>query len=420
MPSRARALRLRREHVEVTLDQLASSATNFGAAALAAGLLTEAGFGAWSVAFAVYLVALAAVRAGASDVYVLGHSAHDTSTRQLTAAHATRASAWIATCAGTFTCLYAITVADGPTRSSLLAVGLSMPGLLLHDTMRQVAIAESRTLAALASDCAWLVATTAGLMVLRIQNIQTVAGAVLCWSIPPAIAAFLLRGHAPTSTSQTLSWLRMHRSLIRRLGIEAIVLTVSSSGMLILLTAWNANLEQTGALRGAQVLMGPAAIMAAAAGLYLRPRLVRQLAAGKSIDRTLVAQSMLGLGATMVVLVAALLTPDAIGTRIFGSTWAGAQDVVTIVSLGFFGVALASGPVSGLRASQRLDPLIMYRVFAAAVVLIATYIGGRALNENGAIVGFGCGNILAAMASWYVLRRVLPGGRLDTASEGGT
>jgi hypothetical protein len=173
---------------------------------------------------------------------------------------------------------------------------------------------------------------------------------------------------------------------------------------LTILTAWNSTLDDAGALRGAQVMMGPITVLFAASTLYMQPKMVLWHRAGSNVMDQARAQSALNAAATVSWVAIAILIPDAVGVRVFGASWAGLRDVLVVVGLSFFGLAISSGPLTALRSRGQLNAGLAAQTLIAVVILVSTAIGGLMFSE-GTLRGFAAGNIIASGIAWWVLVR---------------
>jgi O-antigen/teichoic acid export membrane protein len=399
------SVRAQAEKVWVGADQIASSATNFAASALTAGLLTAAGFGAVSLAFGVYIVVAGASRAWTAEPLLLVASNTEPRERDRLISSALGASLSIGAVAGAVTALVGFLV-GGTVGAALVALGIGFPGLLTHDTSRFALVMQQRARRAFESDVIWMIFSVVTLMYLRVTNLDSVGLATAGWTLGATFAAFwAVRGTVTRPTRHTRSWLVRILPIAPMLTAEVAIVQVSSSVLLIFVTALTANLTQTGAFRGALVLLGPAAMCVAATSLYLRPIMVRFHQQGRSTLRKAAQESGFNAVFCGVWLAVVMLIPNEIGIRIFGATWEPARELVPIVSLSFLGLGLMSGPLDALRSSGALKALVRVRALIAVTVLISMVVGARLLDTRGAITGYSVGSALGALVSWFAALR---------------
>jgi hypothetical protein len=102
--------------------------------------------------------------------------------------------------------------------------------------------------------------------------------------------------------------------------------------------------------------------------------------------------------------VVVVLLPDAIGTRVMGSTWSAAAEVVVPYVLVTIGLTASAGPQTGLRALAAARRGLRARLLAAPLMLTGA-IGGAALGGAvGAAWGMAAGYWAAAVVWWWQFR----------------
>lgn len=389
----------------VAADQIASSATNFGAAALTAGLLTAAGFGAVAVAFAVYIVIAGASRSWSSEPLVFVASDATPHERD----HLIAAALGAAVGFGVLSGMAALALGwflGGSVGSAIMVLAVCLPGLLAHDAGRYALIIQGRSRQAFESDAIWMAFSITILMWLRIENVDSVPLACGAWAMGASPAAvWAIRGTGVVPVRRVRTWIVRIRDISPTLTLEFFIVHASSSMTLVLVTALTADLAQTGAFRGAQVLLGPAAMCFAATSLYLRPVLVRAHRNGESLLPRAIRESTYNTVASIIWIGIVLLVPRFVGTRVFGATWDGARSLVPIVSISFLGLGAAAGAIDAIRASGELRAVVRIRAIVAAVVLASMFAGARLMDERGAITGFSIGTLLGAAVAWWMALR---------------
>lgn len=399
------SVRAQAEKAWVGADQIASSATNFAASALTAGLLTAAGFGAVSLAFAVYVVVSGASRAWSAEPLLLVASNTPDTERDRLVGSALGASLSVGVIAGMLSAAVGLMV-GGSVGAALIALGIGFPGLLTHDTCRFALVMQRRARRAFESDAIWMVFSVAILMYLRITNLDSVGLATAGWTMGASCAALWAVGGTRTRPKRDArSWIQKILPYSPMLTVEVAIVQASSSVLLIFVTALTANLTQTGAFRGALVLLGPAAMCVAATSLYLRPIMVRFHQQGHSLLRKAAQESSFNAVFCSVWVAAVLLIPRDFGIRLFGATWDSARDLVPIVSLSFIGLGVMSGPLDALRSGGALGVLVRIRALIAVTVLVSMFAGARLIESHGAIVGYSVGSALGAAVSWLAALR---------------
>jgi hypothetical protein len=200
-----------------------------------------------------------------------------------------------------------------------------------------------------------------------------------------------------------LSKAREWRHMSARLTAEFFVAISASVVTLTILTAWNSTLDEAGALRAAQVMMGPLTVLFAASTLYMQPRMVEWHRSGEAVIKSARTQSTGNTVATLIWIVVAMAVPTGVGVRLFGASWAGMQDVLLLVGVSFLGLAISSGPLTALRSRGQFNAGLAAQCLIALVVVLSMGIGGLMFSE-GTLRGFAIGNLLASGIAWWVLK----------------
>jgi hypothetical protein len=387
------------------VDQGLSSATNFGCAGLAAGLLTRADFGAYALGFGFYLVVLGFARAFTSDALVVLYSSATPATGRGAVIRASTVSVGTGIAAAACATVTGLVLAN-ETGHALVALAPCLPFLLLQDVWRYGYVMLGEPQKACLSDGCWLVIATAGLMLLRLTDTRSVPLAMLAWgcgAVPGALVGgvALLRKAA---ASDVLHWLREAGALSARYAADFLVVAVSGYLMVLCLVGIS-SLDDAAGIRGAQVLMGPPTVAFLGASMYFMPEMSRLRERGVEVVRKLaIVQSTALALFTAVWLVSVLSLPDSVGERVFGASWAGSQARLPLIGIAFVCNAAATGPVCGIRAMQWAKRGLHLRLAAAGAILTATAAGAFWSVPSGALVGFAFGSGVAAVTWWAGLR----------------
>ena len=116
-------------------DQAVSSITNFAVSIYVARILGAEELGAFSLAYVTYGFLLNASRGLATDPLLVRFSGTDPATWRRAVAKCTGTAAVVGLLAG-LCALAAAAALHGTARASFLALGLTLPGLLLQDSWR--------------------------------------------------------------------------------------------------------------------------------------------------------------------------------------------------------------------------------------------------------------------------------------------
>ena len=256
-------------------DQGMSSLTNFAVNIYIAHELGAEAYGAFVLAFVTYHFALNASRGlvhRSADGQVQRHRLADLAPRR-------GSSTGTATVTGVVTGIIVLGVTPllgGSTRMAFLALGLTLPGLLLQDSWRFAFFAHGRGALALVNDTVWAIALLAGFAVLRVTGHGTVFWVVFAWGASATFGAALgpLQARVVPRLSETRQWLTTHWDLAPRylaegtLNSAAAQLVTYGIGLLVGLAA-------VGAVQAASLLMGPYMVMLWGISLVLMPEAVR-------------------------------------------------------------------------------------------------------------------------------------------------
>src|SRR5215472_10492 len=138
-------------------DQVMSSLTNFAVGIYVVHTLGAVQFGAFSLAYVTYGFALNASRGLATDPLMVRFSGTDLPTWRRAVANCTGDAAVVGLAVGA--CVLAVAaVLDGTARAAFMALGLTMPGLLLQDSWRYSFFALGRGSQAFLNDMVWALA----------------------------------------------------------------------------------------------------------------------------------------------------------------------------------------------------------------------------------------------------------------------
>jgi hypothetical protein len=294
-------------------------------------------------------------------------------------------------------------VIGGSIGTALLALAPLIPLVTMQDAYRHGFLARGDAASACWSDGVWLVGAVAGLMILRradhdslVLSVGFAIGAAgLGLLVALARAAVL-----PSWSSTRWAFERWWRIAVRLSGEFGVAIT-SNLAALVLVTAWNADLQQAGSLRSAQVLLGPLAVFFAAVGLYTQPLMVERHRGGRSVVSLARRQTVVCVIVAVAWIVVAANVPAEIGTRIFGASWAGLSDIIVVVGVAFVGLAISSGAMTALRSRGQINAGLATQTMVAVVVLATTVAGGLLVSE-GTLRGFAVGNVLASIVVWLM------------------
>lgn len=366
-------------------DQAMSSLTNFAVSILVVRTLGAAQFGAYSLAYVSYGFALNASRGLATDPLLVRFSGTDLGTWRRAAANCTGTGVVVGVAMG-ICVLGAGALLQGTTGAALLALGLTLPGLLLQDSWRYSFFALGRGGQAFLNDTIWGVTLIPTLLLLRATSHKTVFWFVLAWGAAAAVAAAAgsLQARVVPRPWGVQRWVTDHRDLGPRYVAEGT--SHSAAGQLrtygfgILL-----GLAGLGYISAANTLMGPLVVLFAGMNLVTIPeaaRVLRRSPRHLPLFCLLISSGLaaLVLGWGVILLVA---MPRGLGAAALGPAWRPVYPLVLPIVVGYTGGALAIGAGTGLHAlgASRRSLRAMLIVSAVSVAF------GLAGAAEGGVVG---------------------------------
>ena len=382
-------------------DQVVSSLTNAFMAIYIARELGAVQFGAFSLAYVTYSFALNASRGLATDPLMVRFSGADLPRWKRAAADCTGTAAVVGFAAGT--CVLAVAmVITGTAGRAFLALGITMPGLLLQDSWRYSFFALGRGSQAFLNDTIWAVTLLPALFLLRITGHADVFWFVLTWGATAAVAAAVgpLQARVIPRISRSWAWVSDHRDLGPRYLAEGASSSVSAQ-----LRAYGIGLflglAALGYVQAAATLMGPVTIVFLGMSLVTIPeaaRVLRRSPRHLSLFCLLVG---VGLAAAALVWGIFLLVamPRGFGHWLLGPIWRPTYPLVLPTVLSVVGLGVSSGVGAGLHAlgaSRR-------SLRAAVVTSIAYVVCALAGAAEGGALGTVRGNVISAWFGVLVL-----------------
>ncbi len=386
------------------VDQVISSGTNAALSFLIARSVSSADFGGFAVAFTVFALIIGVSRAiSTSPLSIRFTAVPPGEFRQAAAAGAGTAFA-LGLVSG-LGCLVGGVLVGGAAGEALVALGVVLPGLLSQDAWRLVFFAEGRPHAAAANDAMWAVIQLASVGALLLLHVESIGPLVLVWGLSAAAAALmgLRQSKVRPRPGAAAGWLRRHRDLTGYLLAEYVTVQGGQQAALLIIASVG-SLEAIGALRGAQVLLGPTTILAVGMYTFALPEFSRRRAS-LSVRGWMRGGLALSLfvtlsGVTWGVLF--LVLPDAFGAALLGASWPNTKAILVASIVGQAGAAIVIGPSTMLYAMDRAR--VTVRVHAVLAVLIlgcgvaGVFIGGA----NGAAWGFAVA-FWALVPAWWLL-----------------
>lgn len=364
------------------VDQGIFSLTSFGLAIAVARHATPAEFGAFGIAYVLYVLLLGTVEAFTAEVLVVrgAHLPPERQRHMLVAASGTAVA-----CGGCLALIGALVALIGGAVLTFLApMFLLAPLLFAQDVWRFGFFVMGRPRAAAANDALWAV------LFIGVYAATTAAGTVSAdhlvwaWSACGAVCGVVgaIQSRSRPAPRALRSWVREHGKTGGRFAGEYLSLFGAAQAVLIWVGVWT-GLTQSAAFRGGQLLFGPIQLMLNSLRLAMSPLAVQ---AYRSHDLDTVRRFGIGISAAAVVLAALwgivlIALPTALGREILGSSWSPARGALIPFWCLTIALAVGFGALVMLRAMAAVRTSFRIRLTSA----VATFFLGGAAARGGAV-----------------------------------
>jgi O-antigen/teichoic acid export membrane protein len=390
-------------------DQAVSSITNFAVNIYIARELGAIQYGAFALAYVTYGFALNASRGLATDPLLVRFSATDLPTWRRAVAACTGTAVLVGLAAGACV-LGAAALLGGTARLAFLALGLTLPGLMLQDSWRFAFFALGRGSQAFLNDMIWAGVLLPALIFLRLTGHANVFWLVFAWGASAAVAAAAgpLQARVVPRLQGAAGWLSRHRDLGVRYLAEGTVNSAAtqvrtySVGIILGLAA-------LGYLQAASTLMGPLQILIFGMGLVALPeaaRILRRSPRHMSLFCALLSAGLILLGLVWgVALLIAL--PRGLGHLLLGSIWRPTYPLVLPTALYFMGQCAGFGAGIWLHALAAARRSLRASLLNTAAYVSLALVGAVEGGALGSIRGAAVGSWIGALLCWWQLRAAL-------------
>ncbi|MEU5100870.1 hypothetical protein AB0H07_01050 [Streptomyces sp. NPDC021354] len=387
-------------------DQAASSMSNFVVGIYVARSLGVAAFGVFSLAWVTYGVVLNVSRGLATDPLVVRFSGVPAASWRAAVARSSGTALGLGAALGA-PCLVVGLALGGSVGSAFAVLGVVLPALLLQDAWRFAFFAAGSGRKAFVNDLVWGVALVPAMVVAA--RVGSVAAYLLAWGASAAVAAgygCLQSGIRPRMP-EARGWLREQRDLGYRYLVENVALSGASQLRAYGLGAI-VGLGAVGAVRGAELLMGPFLAVLMGLSLVTVPEAARVLR--QAPHRLGTFCLLLGGGQAAAALlwgVALLLMPDRLGELMLGGVWPSASQLIVPITLGVAGAGLGTGAAAGLRALAAARRSLRCQLFASAGYVGGGLGGAAVAGAVGSAWGVAAATLSSSAVWWLQLRSAL-------------
>lgn len=372
------------------------------------------GYGAFAVAFTVYLFLLGVSRALANQPFAMRCFGLTDPQARTAARGATGAAvAFAVPCA-----LVAVPIGvlvGGSAGPSVATVAVLLPGLLVQDAWRTIFIARAAPHLAAENDALWVALQFTALGVAVAGGVHDPVPLIAIWALTGwmAGAVAIRRGRAAPSVADGMAYVRRHRDISGYLAAEWITVQGAVQVALLLVGSLG-ELSDVGSLRAALTLVGPPTLLVVVTFGFLIPELARRPWLARRGLR-LVALAASG---TITVLTLAwglglLALPEWAGRALLGEVWPGARSTLLAITLCMVGAALSAGPLTVIRACGHARPSFTVNLLTGALFLTCTPVGFIMGGAPGAAAAFAVANLVPAPLFWLQMESVLRRRRTD-------
>ena len=390
-------------------DQAMSSISNFAVNIYIARTLGAVQYGAFSLAYVTYGFALNASRGLATDPLLVRFSGTDPHTWRRAVARCTGTATVVGLVVGA--CVIATAaVFHGTARMAFLALGLTLPGLMLQDSWRFSFFALGRGSQAFLNDTVWVVVLLPALVLLRLTGHANVFWFVLAWGAAATVGAAVgpLQARVLPRLHGVWKWLTRHRDLGSRYMAEGTANSIASLlrnyGIGLIL-----GLAALGYVQAASTLMGPFMVIFFGMGLVTLPeaaRVLRRSPRHLPLFCALVSAglALLGLAWGIVLLVA---LPRGLGHIMLGSLWRPTYPLVLPATLIVMSSGVSASAGTGLHALGAARRSLRVTLVSAAFYLIFGLAGALTGGVIGAMYATAVATWIASALFWGELRSAL-------------
>ncbi|MQA59926.1 MAG: hypothetical protein GEU86_00190 [Actinophytocola sp.] len=381
-------------------DQAVSSMTNFAVGIFVARTLGVVEFGIFSLAWVTYGVVLNVSRGLATDPLVVRFSGVLTELWRGAVVRSSGTALVVGVGAGAVSLLAGVTI-GGSLGAAFAGLGLILPALMLQDSWRFAFFAAGQGRKAFVNDIVWATALVPAMFVAAQHG--TVFGFVLAWGVSCAVAAgvgCVQIGLVPRC-SEVRAWLSQQRDLGPRYLVENVSISGATQIRMYGLGAI-AGLADVGAVRGAELLLGPFLAVLMGLSLVAVPEAARVLR--RSRRRLplfcLVLGGVQAIAALLWGLGLLFLLPEQAGWQVLGSVWPSASALILPATLAVMGASLSTGAAAGLRALGASRRSMRSQLLSAVAYATAGLAGAGVAGALGSAWGVAGATAFGAAVWW--------------------
>jgi O-antigen/teichoic acid export membrane protein len=292
--------------------------------------------------------------------------------------------------------------------SAFFALGIGLPGLVVQDSWRYAFFSAGQGAKAFINDSFWTLTLMATLLLGHHTGHSGIEWAMFAFGGSATLAAafgVLQSGIVPDPTGAWM-WLRDQRDLGVRFLLENVVLGAGRQVRSFIVAA-SSGLAAVGAIRGAEMLIGPIGALLMGVAQVAVPEAAHFLRRGPQQFRRLCLTLSLGLASASLAWGALILIafPHGIGHLLLGPVWTDAQVLVPASIIGATAGCLQVGPSAGLRALGRADRTLRSQLIVSSLYVLLGGVGAIVGGARGTVWGTAVAATIGAAIWWHQLRR---------------
>ncbi|MET8320461.1 hypothetical protein [Micromonospora sp. NPDC005189] len=348
-----------------------SSGGNLLLAITVTRLESVGGLGQFALAFSFYILGSGLVRSTVTDTVL--------ATGTGVVASAARRAILLGVVSG------ALISAAGAASGSpyLVVVGLALPGLVLYDYAKAIAVGIGAPSGAMAQEITWA-ALTACAALAGLLGLIDAPHVFALWAVGGGLVGLVV---AARHRYALLPGWRVGRAETRvAAGFGAqFLLTTGSAQLALTAVALVAGTAVVGALSAGRTLLGPVNLVLSTAATLILPQLARTRAdSGAARTRTAVRLALLVAAAVLPLTIAVALLPDALGTALLGANWTVGRSLLVLLALESLLAVPAAIGFAGLRVEQASRRAIVLGILLGGLRVPAVVAGAVLFGAPGA------------------------------------
>ena len=290
--------------------------------------------------------------------------------------------------------------------SAFLALGLTLPGLLLQDSWRYSFFALGRGSQAFLNDTIWALTLLPALVLLRVTGHADVFWCVFAWGVTAAIAAAVgpWQARVIPKVSGVWRWVSRHRDLGPRYLAEgtsqSAAVQLRSYGIGLVL-----GLAALGSVQAAATLFGPMTVLFLGMSLVAIPeaaRVLRRSPQHLPLFCLLITGGLAAAGfAWGIILLVAV--PRGFGNWLLGPIWRSTYPLVLPQMLFVIGQGIGFGVGTGLHALGASRRSLRQAVLGAVLLVTGSLVGALVGGVTGTMWGAAVAPWISASYGWWQL-----------------